>query len=262
MRCKICGKSEKEAEICDGIYEGMVSPICTICAEEENIPLIRKPSENQITTAETSQTVRERLERMSSPTRTLSENQKTANKNLAKIKFPQEKQHSELLVDNYYWAIKMARRRKKLTFNEISLSTSIPEEVLENIERGQIPKNIEETMRKLELCLGIKLLKSQELSPRFVLPERDKQERILAETEQKIHSIERGETQEEDQDKIEKLKKIEKGQIDFSKRKELQDVTLADLQEMKKRKDVKEQFEQEKSSHEDFFGDDLEIEED
>ena len=105
MRCKICGKSEKEAEIYDGIYEGMVSPICTICAEEENIPLIRKPSENQITTAETSQTVRERLERISSPTRTLSENQKVANKNLAKIKFPQEKQHSELLVDNYYWAI-------------------------------------------------------------------------------------------------------------------------------------------------------------
>ena len=245
MRCKICGKSDKEAEIHDGIYEGLVSPVCTICAEEENIPLIRKPSENQIISSETTQSVRERLERISSPTRTLSENQKVANKNLAKIKFPQAKQHSELLIDNYYWAIKMARRRKKLTFQNISLSTGISEELLEEIERGQIPKNIEETMRKLEICLGIKILKSHELSPKFILPERDKQERILAETQERIHAIEKGEVTEEleqDQDRLEKLRRIQRGEVDFSRRKELENVTLADLQEMKRKKEMQEQF--------------------
>ncbi len=262
MRCKICSLSDKETTIFEGIYEGEISPICENCAESENIPLIRKPSENQIVSSESSQSVRERLERMSLGTRTLSEDQKVANKNLAKIKFPKEKQHSELLIDNYYWAIKMARRRKKISIEQLSKSTAIQEQTLEELEIGQLPPNFEEAMKKLELVLDVRLLREHELAPRFILPEQDVQERILAETEEKIHAVERGEIPEEiPEEKKQKLAEIKKGNFDFSKKENIENITLADLQEMKRKRDLKEKFEKEKQEHENLFGDDLEFEE-
>lgn len=264
MRCKICSLSDQETNIYDGIYEGEISPICENCAESENIPLIKKPTEDQITSSEITGTVRDRLEKMSG-TRELSKEQTIANKNLAKIKFPQAKQHSEILIDNYYWAIKMARRRKKISIEQLAKSTGISEQTLEELEIGQLPTNFEEIMKKLELVLDVKLLKTHELEPKFVLPERDVQERILAETEEKMKELESKDflkpEPKPDNEKLEKLRKIESGEFDFSKRRELEDVTLADLQEMKRKRDLKQKFEKEKQEHEELFGDDLEFEE-
>ena len=42
MHCLICNKPEQEAELHDGIYESRIGKICIQCAEDENIPLLRK----------------------------------------------------------------------------------------------------------------------------------------------------------------------------------------------------------------------------
>lgn len=266
MQCAICNLSSQETDLSEGIYETEIIFVCQKCAENEGIPLIKKPSDEQLFVAEQRRSVRERLERMSFGPKhyeELSHDQKIANKNLAKIKFPQKKQHSELLIDNYYWIIKMARRRKKLTLQEISTATSIPEQSLEDLEKCQLPKNFEEAIRKLELFLNIKLLRSQDHAPHFILPERDKQERILAETQERMRAVESGEIPIEvpSPDKKEKLEKLEKGELDLSKRKELENITLADLQEMKRKRDLLEKQEQEKRDTEELFGEELDIEE-
>ncbi len=267
MHCIICQKSDREAELFEGIYEGEISKICERCADSESIPLIRKPNPDQLIATERVRSVRERLENLSG-TRQLNKEQVIANKNLAKIKFPEKKQHSELLVDNYYWILKMARRRKKLTLKDISESTHISVEILDSLERGKLPKDTEDVMRKLEMFFSIKLLRTHELSPKFILPDRDRQERILAETKERIDRIRMGEIPEEipikrenEKQRMQAMRKIQRGEMDFSKPENIQNITLSDLQEMKKKRDLKAQFEREKVEHEEFFGGDLEIEE-
>lgn len=269
MQCEICNLSSQETDLFEGVYETQIIFVCPKCAEAENIPLIKKPSDEQLQATEQRRSVRERLERLSFGPKhyeELSHDQKTANKNLAKIKFPQKKQHSELLLENYYWILKMARRRKKLTIQEISKATSIPEKTLEGLEKGLLPKDLEEPIKKLEFFLNIKLLRSQNHAPHFILPEQDKQARILAETEEKMQAIERGEpieetTEEPTPEKIQKLEKLERGELDLSKRKEIQNITLADLQEIKRKRDLKAKQEQEEKAKQELFGEELDLEE-
>ena len=57
-----------------------------------------------------------------------------------------------------------------------------------------------------------------------------------------------------------KLKEIDAGEFDFSDPKNVEDLTLHDLAELKKEKEKKEQREITKKQNEDLLGDDIEIE--
>ncbi len=62
------------------------------------------------------------------------------------------------------------------------------------------------------------------------------------------------------ENKKERLEKLSKGEIDFSRREDLSDVTLNDLVEMKKSREQKESNKKSKVQEEAMLGDDLEIE--
>ena len=245
MECAVCGRSQEEANLSEGIYQGEVVKVCEKCAEIEEIPLIKKPTSEQFIEADRHYNVRERMEKISNKREIpVSKEHEVALKNLGKLKIPLKKQQPKNLVDNYYWEIKMARRRKKFSIAQLSNQIGIPVEVLEAIEKAQLPKNYESTMRILEEILEIKVFKEPNKKLIFHFPEKSKekkQKEILKNVGEKIK-----------EDKIKKqdaVRDIASGKFDFSRRENLKNVTISDLVDLKKKKEEKE-----------MFGDEIELE--
>ncbi len=227
MKCVVCGKTKEEADLFEGIYEGDVVDICSDCAELEEVPLIKKPNQERVDAALQSKSVRERLEGMEqgSETRSLSKDQEVANKFLSKIKFPSKKDNPDNLVENYYWIIQRARRKKGVTLRQLSVKLGVSEDVLKGIEYGKLPKTFEPIIRQLEEVLDLQLIKrTQEETMR------EKVEKIIEERKEK-------QKEEAEQEKKQKLGEIERGEMDFSKRDKIENITLNDLIDLKRKRD-------------------------
>ncbi len=259
MHCIICKKSGDETHLYEGIYEGRISNICESCAKQEGIPLIKKPTPEQLNEADREYTVNERMKKLAGleeplTNATLSKEQSVAYKNLAKLRFPAKKQHHEDLVDDYYWRIQYARRRKKFPISHVAREIQVSEEEIQSLERGVLPKDFRTIIAKLENFFDIRLYKQHQVQKFLKKPSNiDEQEekKILEKVKQKI---------QESDEKKDKINKIQKGEMDFSKRENLQNITLNDLIELKKKQEEqKEQHIKEKLTR-DMFGDDLEIE--
>lgn len=260
MRCAICEKTEDETYLFDGVGRQGIIKVCKDCAEEENIPILKKPKVENIEN-ERKLTVRERMERMSGMTKKKDREQLIANKNLNRLKIPPKKQTSNKLVDNYDWDLKMYRRRKKISLKQLSEKTQVSEKDLENFEKGQLPENFERIAERIEIGTGLKLLNRSRQEVNFIMPEKkeDKEKEILNNVKQKMKEMKEDDfaeyVHEIDEEvnkknlKEEKLKKLEKGELDLSKRKDVQDITLSDLQKMKKEREEA-----------DMFGEDIELE--
>jgi len=258
MRCSVCKRGSEEVKLSEGIMKAEMVMICEECAESEGVPLIRKPSEDQLQKADEHYSVRERMERISGMREKtdVSEDQLTTQGNLAKLRPLPKKQFHEDVLDNYYWTLNIARRRKKLSIKQLAELIKIDAETLQSIEKGKIPSNFEEIFLKLEAFLGIKLLKRHKPQVNFVRT-KDEEKEIIESVREKIgRESARGVSSEK---KKEIIEKIAKGEVDFSRRESLQDVTLNDLVEMKKirekeRADRKSQIETDA-----LLGDDLDL---
>lgn len=262
MRCAICKRESEEVKLFEGILKSEMIRICEECAESEGVPLVRKPSEDQLQRADERYSVRERMERMSGvrDTTEISEDQTITQGNLAKLRMPPKKQYHDDVLDNYYWTLNIARRRKKLSINQFAELIKIDANILQSIERGKIPENFEEIFLKLESFLGIKLLKNYKQNVSFTRTI-DEEKEILKSVEEKINgedasinnNLGYAERREETRNKI------AKGEIDFSRREELQDVTLNDLVEMKKEREKKQIRKRKRIQTDAILGDDLDI---
>ncbi len=234
MKCEVCGLSDEEVILSEGISDDKIVKICRKCSELENIPLIKKPSKEQVEASKHISSVRERMERISGFSKKKNKEQLLAGKNLDKLKAPPVKQDSKDLVNNYDWVLKVARRRSKLSLKQLSEKTGISEEDLDMLEKGQLVDNLVEKARTLEGALKVRLLNQKVREISFKAP-KDEEKEILKDVEQKLNQKK-------------KIEKIEKGEIDFSKKEDIEDIKLKDLVEMKKKKE-----------NDEMFGDDLEI---
>lgn len=264
-KCTICKKTSDETPLFTGIQESDMVNICKECAEKERIPIIQKPSESQLNKANERYTVRERMEIMSGirDATEISEDQIITQGNLAKLKVPPKKQIHDDVLDNYFWTLNIARRRKKITINQLARQTQIPVETIQAIEKGKIPKNFEEIFAKLELFLDIKLLKNHKTKINFTRT-KDEEQEILKQVQEKmgLPKLDKIKNKEKEiQLKKEKLDKLSKGEIDFSRRQDLSNVTLNDLVEMKKARERKESRRKSQAQEEAMLGDDIEIDE-
>ena len=161
MRCTICKKTSDETKLFKGILaDGMVM-VCSTCAEKEGTPIIKKPSESQLNKADKKYTVRERMERMSGTrdTTEISKDQTVTQGNLAKLRIPAPKQYHEDVLDNYYWTLNIARRRKKLSISQLAEKMQVEPTTIQGVEKGKLPENFQDLFIKIEAYLGIKLLK-------------------------------------------------------------------------------------------------------
>ncbi len=260
MHCVICKKSEDETDLFEGIYDGKIRKICKSCSTVERIPLIKKPTAEQLMDADRKFTVKERMEKLTgsgefSNSTQLSRDQSVANKNLAKLRFPIKKQQHEDLVEDYYWRIQNARRRKKFPISHVAKETGIPKEIIQSLERGILPKDFRNVIAKLENFFNIRFFKQRQIQaflkkPSKPTPKEEKE--ILQQVKQNL---------EQQNKKYETIEKIKTGKMDFSKRENLQNITLNDLVELKRQREEQEKEQTNQKLKRDMFGDDLEIEE-
>ena len=263
-RCAVCKRESDEVKLFEGILKAEMIMVCEECAESEGIPLVRKPSEDQLQKSEERYSVRERMERMSGVRETteISEEQMATQGNLAKLRVPSKKQQHDDVLDNYYWTLNIARRRKKLSIGQLSDLIKIDAQILQSIEKGRIPENFEEIFLQLESFLGIKLLRNHRQQVSFTRTV-DEEREILKSVGEKMTGEDSSETDallaDLESEKKEKMEQISRGEIDFSKRESLQNVTLNDLVEMKKEREKKHIRVKRKIQTDAILGDDLDI---
>ncbi|MCK4552672.1 hypothetical protein KAT80_00520 [Candidatus Pacearchaeota archaeon] len=234
-KCFKCGVSGDRALLFDAVSEKGIVKICRKCSFEENIPIIKYLKEK----TEKRPTVYERLSRLSGieikseketppPTRMTSEDEglgvypkgaRTSNKvpsgegkNFSKNVLGSIGEKSFGMVDNFHWIIMRARRAKKLTQKQFAETIEESEEAINMAEKGVLPKNDFVLVNKIENYLGIRI--------------KNESARVVSFDE------------EVNQVKEEFLQNVEEDKIKFDDT-TTKTLTIADLQEMKKKKEEK-----------------------
>jgi ribosome-binding protein aMBF1 (putative translation factor) len=190
----------------------------------------------------------------------ISKDQIVTQGNLAKLRAPAPKEQHEDVLDNYYWTLNLARRRKKLTTSQLAEKMQVDSDTIRGVERGRLPENFQELFIKLEAFLGIKLLKEANKRVHFTRTI-DEKEEILKNVREKMEMPEaaRESVDEYNKDDLAFKEKLSKGEIDFSRREELSDVTLNDLVDMKKKREKNEIIQKVKADEDAMLGDDIDL---
>lgn len=282
--CGVCGKSEEVIPLFDGIYDESVSKVCYECAKREGINLIKKPTREQLEQAQKRLSVREVMEKISSPQKKLMvKDQMIAHKSLAKLKFPGMKQEHGDLVHNYDWVLKQARRHEKVTTTQLAVKIGFPREKIESLENGQLFPGFEAVAHALEGALGVKILSTNVPVTKFArnveekkiienkveknildsvrekmkrhtyLVQKSKDEGVdyyEGDVETKHDTIDVDEiVRQKDEEKKKRYEQlaneIESDKFDFSRRENLDNITLSDLADLKKLKQEKERLDKE-----------------
>jgi len=181
MKCAVCGVTDKETELFEGISIGEMIMVCKPCAKEGGIPVIKKPSLIQLEQADEHQSVRQRMERLSGMHRItpISDDGSSSQALRARLKEPPKAESNSRVVHNYHWNLTLARRRKKQTVTQVSKETGVSQQDIVSIERGKIPAHFEEIFPRLERYFGISLLTSHPKQVSFVRKHEESSEEIL-----------------------------------------------------------------------------------
>lgn len=159
-----CSRTEEEVRLFDGIYVSEPVKICEKCSLMAGIPIIKRPDNNQIRSSEKPMGVRERLMRMnhlsmeSRPEASLAEEIKRIEQ-MPQLESPE---HMKIkTVDNFHWLIKTERRRRGYMLKQLADALGESPNSLELLEKGSVPKDSINLIRKLEKFFNIRLLKMQ-----------------------------------------------------------------------------------------------------
>lgn len=208
--CFKCHVPETKALLFDAILSEGIVKICNKCSAKEDIPIIKEASSPGI---EKQQTVRERLSKISGVDIDKKTSFKLKEKNELKelvdknYNFKENLELKKELIHNFHWIVMRARRMKHLTQEQFAREIHEPEIVIKQIEKGFAPEKVE-TIRKLEKYLGIRIREHTE-------HENLQEELKILETNKTILP----------------LKSFDAKNFD--------DLTISDLYEMKKKKEMK-----------------------
>ena len=163
-RCSVCGRSEDEVKLFDGIYVNDSAKICERCSLTSGIPIVKRPSIGQLKESEKPFSVRSRLTRIAH----LPDQEKKEKSAYEKLKEISENpvlekpEADELvfkLVDNFKWAIMTARRRRGLSAKQLAEAIGESESAINMLEKGIVPSKSMSLIRTLEQYFGIVLIK-------------------------------------------------------------------------------------------------------
>ncbi len=178
--------------------------------------------------------------------------------NEPELEIPEKKKLN--LIEHFHWEIMKNRRRKGLSQKQLAENLGESEIVIQMIEKAKLPENAEILIRKLEQFFQIRLRKVSEME-RIMQVKKEEQEPVLLNEEgqelEKIPELEINEIKEGaeaepefESKEIEETKKeqeneepekdfsginMEKGEFDIEKA-NFEDVTIADLKELNRRK--------------------------
>ncbi len=155
--CFKCGVSGERAELYNAISSKGIVKICRDCASIEKMPIIRKPTNDQIAEAQRHKTVQERLAGMNrGKLRTEVTLRDLVDKNL---KAGKNQSNPSDLTDNFHWTIQRIRRARKITREQFAKGIGESDATVRMIEQGFFPENNYRIINKIESFLGIRLRK-------------------------------------------------------------------------------------------------------
>ncbi|MEM4326065.1 MAG: hypothetical protein QXU40_02075 [Candidatus Pacearchaeota archaeon] len=163
-KCKICGASDEIIDLFEAISirdKGLIK-ICELCSKREGLPIIKKPTEAQLKKAEERPRYFGGYKPQDS-TSLKTEKEFTLRKGVEKgqnqYSYPMKKGLGSELIDNFGWVIMVARRKKKLTQEDLAREIGEPIENIKKIEEGILIENYKDLINKLEKTLGIQIKK-------------------------------------------------------------------------------------------------------
>jgi len=224
--CFVCGVSGDVARLYDAISTKRIVKICRNCAIKEDMPVIKKSGFSP--KPEETLSIKERLSKMSGLPKGYKKAEKSdelkkqefilRNVADANVRSSLKSQKREDLIDNFQWVIMRARRLKHLTQGQVAEKVHEPEVTIKMAEQGILPKDYHNLIAKLEALLETKLRKSRTGGVSDFFSE------SLEQNEKKQNFAE---------DKEVELKFDEDN---------TRNLTISDLQEMKKKKSEKKFF--------------------
>ena len=153
--CFKCGISDSDEKLYNAISPKGIVKVCKKCAVSERLPIIKKPTESQITESKRYRTVQERLALMT--------NQRVLNKevtlrDLIDKKFKAGNPHPDL-IDNFHWTIQRIKRARRITREQFAKAIGESEATVRMIEQGFLPEDNYKIISKIESYFGINLRK-------------------------------------------------------------------------------------------------------
>jgi ribosome-binding protein aMBF1 (putative translation factor) len=142
--CFKCGITGDKVMLFDAISANGIVKICGRCSSEEDIPVIKKPAGQEF-----SKTPELRNQEMSL--------RKLVDRNIpvkGRKDFPD-------LIDNFHWIIMRARKLKHMTQEQLGREIGESEKIIKLSERGFLPDNYHEFIRKIEDVLRVRLFKKE-----------------------------------------------------------------------------------------------------
>jgi ribosome-binding protein aMBF1 (putative translation factor) len=159
--CFICGINEEKTLLLEVISKEGIKYICKNCLKEENLPIIKKIENINFEKINNNSNNKayQKLSKITKFNSSLYKKDKIIDskssyglENFEKIKrdFPN-------LIDNFHWIIMRARRIKHLTQEQLSNELEENENTIKLAEKGILPNNYYELIKKIENKLNIKI---------------------------------------------------------------------------------------------------------
>jgi ribosome-binding protein aMBF1 (putative translation factor) len=258
--CFKCERSGEDVRLLDAISGGEIVKMCEKCALIEDMPIIKRPTTQQLKESERPYSVKERLRRMAGLSEEKEEVKRIAEKitdvslddlrlKIEKEELAKKKSRPLNLIDNFHWHVFMARRKKKLTRKELADLLGESETAVKMIENKELPEDSLILINKIEQFFGIKL-KKEELKEE----EEAEEERVRDAIKEKL-------------DESKELKRREEPAIILKFNSEsIKKVTIADLKRIKEelvedieKEEVEEGKWRKEENEDNLLGDDVEI---
>ncbi len=156
--CFKCGVSGEKVRLNDAISSKGIVKICSDCNVVERLPIIKKPSTEQIADSQRQMSVRNMLAaNKGRPAGREVSLRELVDRNL---KERLAKQPSDL-IDNFQWTIQRTRRNRKITREQFARGIDETEATVRMLESGVLPNNDYRIISKAESFLGITLKKRE-----------------------------------------------------------------------------------------------------
>lgn len=163
--CFFCGG---EGADFDAVTSEGIMKVCRKCAFEEEVPVVRRPTTYQLREAERKKpNFKEKAEEERKEIKKeLARREKVEiqdvtlkdiiNKNFESQTPVKEKPKIEL-IDNFHWIILRARKKKHLTQGQLASEIHESEAAIKMIETGQLPEDDFRLVNKIENFLGVRI---------------------------------------------------------------------------------------------------------
>jgi len=171
--CYKCGVSGESTKLYHAISNRGIVKICGDCNSLEKLPIMKKPTEEQISESKSPRhvSVSDRLNNMNRG--------RLMGKEVTLRALVDKKFNSPIvqvpadIIPNFHWTIQRIRRARKISREEFARGISEPESTVRMIEQGLLPEDNYKIINKIEGFLKISLRKngSEFIDPskRFVL---------------------------------------------------------------------------------------------